>query len=451
MSERIRWLWEESKGWVAKGLITGDQAERIRRLYPEPKAALPWGTIIFSGIGAGIAGLGIILLLAYNWQEIPRGGKLAIIFGGLAALHAAGIWLFQRGEWWRQVGDAVCLLGSMLFGAGIWLVAQIYHIQEHYPNGFLIWGLGALALAWAMPSLAQALLAVAVLCVWGCSEGWGFGTAVHWAPLLILAGAGSLAWRLGSRLLIFFVLTAFVITMCATVSALEERLVLRVMLQFGVLFVAVARLSSRYGWFAAGARAWTFFGWLGFLVCTYLLTFPDMAEELLGGRGADGTGAGPMRLVYGWGPFVLALLAWAAIAWPLRTRAAREGENSREPQWPGACHVEDWLLPLTALLCQILALARLTGYKWEVASVFNLVFLAAAAAWMGRGCREGALRPTLLGSLLLVALVAARYFDLFESLAARGLVFLIVGGLLIAEGIVFRRARQRLQPTEAAP
>lgn len=40
----------------------------------------------------------------------------------------------------------------MLFGAGIWLVAQIYHIEEHYPNGFLIWGLGAMALAWALPS-----------------------------------------------------------------------------------------------------------------------------------------------------------------------------------------------------------------------------------------------------------------------------------------------------------
>ena len=40
------------------------------------------------------------------------------------------------------------MLGTLFFGAGIWLVAQIYHIDEHFPNGFLIWGLGALALAW---------------------------------------------------------------------------------------------------------------------------------------------------------------------------------------------------------------------------------------------------------------------------------------------------------------
>jgi uncharacterized membrane protein len=46
------------------------------------------------------------------------------------------------------------LLGTMMFGAGIWLIAQIYHIDEHYPNALLIWSLGALGLAWALPSLS---------------------------------------------------------------------------------------------------------------------------------------------------------------------------------------------------------------------------------------------------------------------------------------------------------
>ena len=108
------------------------------------------------------------------------------------------------------------------------------------------------------------------------------------------------------------------------------------------------------------------------------------------------------------------------------------------------------LLPLTVVLAQVLAVAGLGGVKWEVSGVFNLVFLAVAAAWMAQGCREGELRPTVLGSLLLAALTAARYFDLFESLALRGVIFLTVGGLLFAEGILFRRARQRVQPKEVA-
>jgi uncharacterized membrane protein len=443
MSDRIRWLWEESKGWVAKGVISQDQAERIRSFYPEPKASLPWGTIIFSGIGAAIAGLGVILLLAYNWHAIPKGGKLAIILGGMACLHAGGIWLWQKGERWRQAGEALCLLGSMLFGAGIWLVAQVYNIQEHFPTGFLIWGLGALALAWAMPSLAQALLAVVVLCIWGASEGWGFDSAMHGAPFLILVSLGALAWRLGSRLLIFFVLTAFTITLCANIAAVKDDLLVRLLLQFGALFVAVAVLSSRQGWFGAGASAWEFFGWLGFLSCTYLLTFPNIMEHVLGWPETGETGLNFVRLAYNWAPCILGLGAWLTVGWLSGSGAGEAGRPAGQ-----AKHPEYWLLPLTVLLCQVLALAHLSGHDWKITGVFNLIFLAVAAAWMGRGCLEGRFRPTLLGSLLLVALVVARYFDLFESLAARGAVFLAVGGLLIAEGILFRRSRQRRQNGE---
>jgi 4-amino-4-deoxy-L-arabinose transferase-like glycosyltransferase len=119
---------------------------------------------------------------------------------------------------------------------------------------------------------------------------------------------------------------------------------------------------------------------------------------------------------------------------------------------------EQWLLPLTALLCQVLAVALpaagggvIQDSDVFIAGVINLIILAVAAMWMARGCREGELKPVILGSLLLVALVFARYFDLFESLAARGLVFLIVGGVLFAEGFFYRRARQRTGEERPSP
>jgi uncharacterized membrane protein len=441
MSKEVRWLWEHSEAWVAKGLISQEQAGQIRNLYPAPKSVLPWGTIIFSGLGAAVAGLGVILLLAYNWQAIPKAAKLAVIFGGLCGLHGVGIWLFLRDDWRRQLGEAVSLLGTMLFGAGIWLVAQIYHIEEHYPNGFLIWGLGALALAWVMPSLAQALLATTVLCIWGCTEGWGFDHAIHWAPLLILVSLGGLSWRMRSPLLLFFVLAAFVVSLMASVQAVQEGLLLRVLLNSAVLFVALAILTRRHQCFAESAVAWSFFGWLGFLMCLYLLTFPRLVDHVLGWHGETSKSFNPVRLVYGWIPFATALVAWGAVGWSLRPGSTRERR-------PGDCSFEQWLLPLTAIVCQIFALAGAADEKWSIAGVFNLVFLALAAAWMARGCREGLLRPTILGSLLLVGLTTARYFDLFESLAVRGLIFLLAGGLLFTEGILFRHARRRAQMPE---
>ena len=146
-----------------------------------------------------ILGLGIILLFAYNWNVMPKAAKLALILFALVGAHAGDIWLWRRPGWHRQLGEALCVLGTMFFGAGIWLVAQIYHIDEHFPNGFLIWGLGALAMAWALPSPAHGLLAVVVLCIWNCTEAWDFQMPVHWGPLLLLLGPGALAWWQRSR------------------------------------------------------------------------------------------------------------------------------------------------------------------------------------------------------------------------------------------------------------
>jgi hypothetical protein len=251
---------------------------------------------------------------------------------------------------------------------------------------------------------------------------------------------------LRSPLLLFAVLTAFALSLLANVQTMEDGLFLRVLLDFAVLFVALGILARRYRLFGESAGAWSFFGWLGFLLCLYLLTFAGIVDDLLGWRHETSvnetrSGSQPVQLVYGWGPFALALLAWGAVAWPHRPGTPRATR-------PQDASFEHCLIPLTAIVCQVFTVTQMADEKWLVAGIFNLVFLALAATWMARGCREGLLRPTILGSLLLVALTVARYFDWLESLAVRGFLFLLVGGLLFVEGILFRRARRLAQTPE---
>ena len=73
---------------------------------------------------------------------------------------------------------------------------------------------------------------------------------------------------------------------------------------------------------------------------------------------------------------------------------------------------------------------------------FTIVLLGVAAMWMWRGCRESRLQPTVLGSLLLAAVVLARYFDLFEDFASRGIAFIILGGILIGEAFYYRKVKR---------
>jgi uncharacterized membrane protein len=439
MSAHLRWLTTQLEEWAALGLLSREQARAIRARYPEIKGGAPWGMIIFTGIGAVIVGLGIILLFAYNWAAMTKAAKLAVVVGALIAAHAAGIALFRRDGWQRGLGDTFCLLGTMLFGAGIWLVAQIYHIDEHYPTAFLIWSFGALALAWVMPSVMQGMLAAALIAIWVCCETFDFNVAYTWAPLLIAAALGVLAWRLRARVLLFFTLGALLVA-CGAITHTLDGHVLLLLLTLAAAFIAAGVLAGDGLWFAASAPIWGLIGWSVFLVCCYLCSFKGFQQGLLRWPAQGSTFA---YVLYTWAPFALALGLWCGVAW---ARTAR-----MRPRAPDEHGMELILVPVAVVACQYIMLRSPCDIEVAAAGVFNLVLLALALAWMARGCRQALLARTVMGSAIMAAVVAGRYFDLFESLAARGLVFVIIGGVLFAEGILFMRARRRMRHTEGRP
>jgi len=430
MSKQARWLGTESERWVRERIVSAEQAAQIRALYPEAKAAAPWGLIVFCGLGAAIVGLGVILLLAYNWDEIPKLVKLGLILGATATAHGAGYRLRDCDDWRAGLAEVFFLLGSMLYGAGIWLVAQIYNIDEHYPNGFLYWGLGALALAWALDSVPQGILATVALTVWGLSECLGFDRELGWTLALLAAGVAPLVWRKRSALLGAVALTgAYALLLANAGSWGGGSAAFTAAMALSVGLVAAVRLRPSGEEFGRLEAVIRFFGWTGFLVCTYLLSFERLADDLL--RWRDGAGSPQSQLIaYRWAPLGLAVVLWGRLL-----MCAVRGESTRVP-W------EEWLCPIGLLYCLLLGATGTTGDTLFVSLVFNLILLGVATMWMVRGCREGLLRETLLGSVLLALLVLARYFDLFDSLAARGLAFLLLGGLLFAEGFYYRRLRQ---------
>jgi uncharacterized membrane protein len=443
MSKNLRWLRDQTEVWVAQGVVSADQAARIRALYPEPAAGLPWAMLIFSGLGAVVVGLGVILLFAYNWDALPRGVKLTVVLGAFAAAHGVGLWQLRGDSRWRGLGEAFCLLGTMLFGAAIWLIAQIYHIEEHFPNGFLFWGLGALALAWALPSAVQGMLAAVVLAIWSGTEAGGFGAPVWWAPAAILAATIPLAWRLDSLLLLWVAVVAASVSAWINAGAVDGDLVLRTGLSLGALWVAIGALSRQRGWFERGAWVWSGLGWAQFLLAAYLLTFPELAYEFLAPQEYSEVVRDAFWQAHLWVPLALAIAAWAAVALGGRARPDSAGDAA----WDYA----DWVPLGAALVGAVFVYVPLERGDWLASGIFNLLCLLLAVAWMARGCREGRLRPTLDGAVLLVALAAARYFDLFESLALRGLVFLLAGAGLFATGWQYSRARKRREAGQGGP
>ncbi|MCJ7692448.1 MAG: DUF2157 domain-containing protein, partial [Sedimentisphaerales bacterium] len=59
--DKIRWLGNQLSCWISENIIDENTADKIRRLYPQNKTSRPWAMIVFSGIGACVIGLGVIL------------------------------------------------------------------------------------------------------------------------------------------------------------------------------------------------------------------------------------------------------------------------------------------------------------------------------------------------------------------------------------------------------
>jgi uncharacterized membrane protein len=432
MSKHTRWLLSEIERWTAEAIITPEQGARLRQRYAAPADGPPWGLLVFSSAGALVIGLGVILLLAYNWNAIPKFGKLGLVFAAIIGVHTGGLLLYRKDGWQRRLGEAISLLGTMLYGAGIWLVAQIYHIDEHYPNGFLLWALGALLFAWVIESIPLGLLATLLLAIWGGAEVFNFHDPNPWALSLVAVGIVPLAWRKQSALLLTFALAAIELLLIANVAHYggSSRAFVS-SLALGVLLIGAARLTAALRpSFSAGAAVMAFFGFGGFFVCSYLLGFADAADDMLDWMRRSATQP-HIAAVHSWTLFGLAAAAWAWIAWQSLNRVL-------------VIAVEEWLVPIALIYAYGLAAFGMATsvYAGFIAASFNFILLGIAVMWMWRGCSESRLRPTVVGSLLLAAVVLARYFDLFQSLVARGLAFIILGGIFMAEAMYYRKNRR---------
>jgi len=427
--DKISWLHSQLEKWVREGIIDTACAESIGRLYPQPQAktSRPWALIVFSGIGAVIIGLGVILLFAYNWHDMSKFAKLSVVFGSLVLAHLVGISLFIRSDRFKGLGEAITVLGTMLFGAGIWLIAQIYHIEEHFPNAFLLWGIGAMLMAWTMPSVIQAILAAVLFTIWAAAESVAFHTAMPYVFALLLLLL-PIAYNKRSGVLLCVLLLAFAVSTIFVFATYENALlVFYCLLCVFAIYTAAAMIQQKFAGFEILSQAYFFLGMAGYFIVLYILAFPDIIKNLIKDKPHHNE-----NIFYWIVPLVLAVAGWLFVGWKLLKKDKLKYYSH-----------ELFLMPLMPIFLFYCSLSITKYLEWPAIAVFNLVFLAHAAMLMARGCMDAILNQTIVGSLLLIALVIARFTDLFNSLAVRGLIFVIVGVLIFSQGFFYVRSKKK--------
>lgn len=136
------WLQKELIFLQQKNQLSAEKIEEILSLY-ETKESYNLLRVCLT-IGALLIGVGILSFIAGNWNHLPTFVKFSLILMGLIGSYFAG-WNWE--ESYPKTARGLYYIGTFIFGAGIFLIGQMFHLSIDVPNVFLIWAIGILPLS----------------------------------------------------------------------------------------------------------------------------------------------------------------------------------------------------------------------------------------------------------------------------------------------------------------
>jgi uncharacterized membrane protein len=380
--------------WVDEGLISSEQAEAIRGRYADARTTERRGRLVqvLAALGAVVVGFGVILFFAANWSEIPRAARLAVLIATLLASYGAGYYVRELRGTHRTVGHALYLLGAILFGAGLFLVGQMYHVQAHDPLGFLVWAAAALATAFVVRSGPVAALAILAFGAWMFHEVY----VLEDRDYSVVAYIPVLAALYGAAL-------------------------------YGFGTWGARRLDSRR--FGGPMRT---FGYVLAVLGTFVFTFRDFVGEL-----GDEVSKQPTVIL----TLLFAFAAGGVVVGALLITA--QGRPTRV--WEG---VAVMAVPSLVLLTLFIPEASGNGFDDPGPIVYPLLFnLLVAALALGAvvvGYYNDEVWLVNAGIAFVAIDVIARYFDFFWGMLDRSIAFIGAGVLILALAFFLERQRSRL-------
>ncbi|CAA0104219.1 Uncharacterised protein [BD1-7 clade bacterium] len=182
-------LAKEVSGWVDDDLISEDQGHAICARYDvslQDTDAQSRGYGLLVALGYLFIGLALITLIGANWDEIPRGLRMAALVLLTLATHGFALKRYVSGD--EPSASRFFLLGNLFYGAAIILIAQIYHLGEHMPDGVFWWALGSLPFGVLLRNTWLTLFSAVLSLVWFYLE-YQMGFFPTLFPLFMVASA----------------------------------------------------------------------------------------------------------------------------------------------------------------------------------------------------------------------------------------------------------------------
>lgn len=430
----------ELQAWVEEGIITAAQAGRIRearRRSPDSPGAFA----MLAAIGGLCIALGIVLVIAYNWDRFHRAWKLGGFLVSLVVVVETAGRLPER----MRLARAAAVTGWLLLPlAGIGLMAQVYQLSGDPLKPILLWlALGVPAAVFALDPLVSfvhtAGLAVAAW-VGAYNHGTGLSLLRDWdeagpyAPgrwvipasglaALWLAAGWQASRRLGPRSR-RWLLAALLVFLWSLATGSTVLGVHSMRVQFLVVGALISIFQGARG--LLGLDDETTDGWAAVLTFAALFAATFLWHSDGGGLGGETPSAG---LGYA------GVLAITGLATVLLNRPEHPGQSAYA-SLPGR-------LLILAPLAIGAALTAGAGMQ-AVAVAANLASLGFSVREMSEGVSRARPNRVTLGILMLGAVIVTRFLDYFGTMLQSGVAFIAAGVAFIGLAWVLTRGRSAL-------
>ncbi len=411
---------KEISDLIKADIITQETADKIFDYYKNKGSSSTNRLFIVFGIlGAILVGLGIILILAHNWDELSTGTKTFFAFLPLLVGQVlCGYTLIKRQDSiaWRESGSAFLFFAV---GASIALVSQIYNIPGGTGTFLLTWMLLCLPLVYLMHSSITSLLFIGGITYYATHLGyWSYPSTDPYLYWLLLLSVLPKYYNLyknkpESNFMIFhnwLVPLSVIISLGTVAKRTEELMFIAYISLFGLLYLVgnidfFTRQKSKN-------NGYKILGSLGTISLLLALSFDWFWEEL---RRKEFPFNDIITAPEFYASSITSLLAGVLLYLQQKNKAIMN------------------IKPLAPMFLLFIA-AFVLGLSSPIAVVLiNFLVFAIGILTIKDGAKQDNLGILNFGLLVITALVICRFFDRDLSFVIRGLLFVSVGiGFFVA-------------------
>lgn len=392
---------------VDAGVITEDTAQRIRDYYIAKEEDSPNRLLlVFGTLGALLVGLGIILIVAHNWDNLTRTSR--IVFAMLPMAIGQGICAYallrrRPSQLWNESAAVFLFFAT---AASIAIVSQVYHVDGSLKDFLLTWFVLTLPLPYVMRSSATSLLFIFGITVYACVVGYVESDGTPWYYWMLLACVLPFAVSVMAKVdgnFAAFHRWIICLSLLITLGAFDSRSEM-LPLAYMTLFSLMILLGDHplYAKVRLISNAFLVVGSIGGVIVLLTYTFRSVWQY-----------TSVEAFVYDEGFFVTLLLVIAAaimLVLAIRERGVRQ------------VHPNSWLFLVFIVVFTLGSINNLF-FPW----LCNLLLLVIGVITTRRGAEKDNMVILNYGLMIMTVLILSRFLDTHMTFVVRGILFLIVG------------------------